>query len=194
MAPRHGAFPFGLRPPSNIYARQAIKSSQIQSGWRRLAGDLKPELRAHRDLLDIPCTYHKAHDIPSAPATCGRRSTKSGSLVPHELPRLQMAASFRRFRSTSPPTTRVPSFARSWWFVRRNHHVTVRWISRRCSGFRETPTTLSDVRKNSTVQFPLRLRPSSRVRGDRAIDVQQPSCQPGRRHGTSPASRPHAQC
>jgi hypothetical protein len=39
MAPCQGAFPFGLRPPSDIYTHQATKPSQIQSG-RRPAGDL----------------------------------------------------------------------------------------------------------------------------------------------------------
>jgi hypothetical protein len=52
-------FPFGLRSPSDVYARQAVKSPQIQYGWRQPSGDVKPELRARRDLLDVPCTYHK---------------------------------------------------------------------------------------------------------------------------------------
>jgi hypothetical protein len=43
MASRHGIFPFGLRLPSNVYARQAIKSSQIQFGRRPPSGGLKPE-------------------------------------------------------------------------------------------------------------------------------------------------------
>jgi hypothetical protein len=59
MASRQGTFPFGLRPPSDAYARQAIKSSQIQSGQRRPSSDLKPELRTNRDPLDISCTYDK---------------------------------------------------------------------------------------------------------------------------------------
>jgi hypothetical protein len=44
---------------SNIYIRQAAKSSQIQYGWQTSSGDLKTEPRARRDPLDVPCTYHK---------------------------------------------------------------------------------------------------------------------------------------
>jgi hypothetical protein len=58
-ASRRKTFPFGLRPSSDVYVRQATKSSQIQSGRRESSGDIKPELRAHRDPLDVPCTYHK---------------------------------------------------------------------------------------------------------------------------------------
>jgi hypothetical protein len=58
-ASRRKTFPFGLRPPSDAYARQATKSIQIQSGRQRSSGDLKIEPRARRNLLDIPCTYHK---------------------------------------------------------------------------------------------------------------------------------------
>jgi hypothetical protein len=59
MASRRGAVPFGLRPPNDVYTSQATKISQIQSGRQRPSGDLKPEIRAPRDLLDILCTYHK---------------------------------------------------------------------------------------------------------------------------------------
>jgi hypothetical protein len=54
-----GAFPFGLRPPSDVYAHQAVKSPQIQSMQQRPSGNLKPEFRACRNPLDVPCTYHK---------------------------------------------------------------------------------------------------------------------------------------
>jgi hypothetical protein len=52
-------FPFGLRPPSNLYTRQAAKSIQIQSGRQQPSVDLKVETGARRDPLDVPCIYHK---------------------------------------------------------------------------------------------------------------------------------------
>jgi hypothetical protein len=52
-------FPFGLRPPSDAYARQVAKSIQIQSGRQQPSGDLKVEARACCDPLDVPCIYHK---------------------------------------------------------------------------------------------------------------------------------------
>jgi hypothetical protein len=58
-ASRRKTFPFGLRPPSDVYTRQAAKSIQIQSGRQQPSGDLKVESRARRDPLDVPCIYHK---------------------------------------------------------------------------------------------------------------------------------------
>jgi hypothetical protein len=52
-------FHFDLWPPSDVYARQAAKSIQIQSGRQQPSGDLKVETRARRDPLDVPCIYHK---------------------------------------------------------------------------------------------------------------------------------------
>jgi hypothetical protein len=52
-------FPFGLRSASDVHARQAAKSIQIQSGRQKPSSDLKVEPRARRDPLDIPCIYHK---------------------------------------------------------------------------------------------------------------------------------------
>jgi hypothetical protein len=52
-------FPFGLRPPSDVYTQQATKSIQIQSGRQQPSSDLKVEYRACRDPLDVPCIYHK---------------------------------------------------------------------------------------------------------------------------------------
>jgi hypothetical protein len=59
VASRRGTFPFGLRPPSDVYARQATKTSQIQSGSRLSSRDLNTRTRAPCDPLDVPCTYHK---------------------------------------------------------------------------------------------------------------------------------------
>jgi hypothetical protein len=56
---RRKTFPFGLRPPSDVYTRQTAKSPQFQSERQELSGDLKTELRVCRDPLDVPCTYHK---------------------------------------------------------------------------------------------------------------------------------------
>jgi hypothetical protein len=58
-ASHHKTFPFGLRPPSDVYTRQVVKSIQIQSGRQKPSGDLKVEAHAHRDPLDVPCIYHK---------------------------------------------------------------------------------------------------------------------------------------
>jgi hypothetical protein len=52
-------FPFGLRPASDVHARQAEKSIQTQSGRQKPSGDLKVEPRVRRDPLDVPCIYHK---------------------------------------------------------------------------------------------------------------------------------------
>jgi hypothetical protein len=58
-ASRRKTFPFGLLLSRDTHARQVAKSIQIQSGRRESSGDLKIEPRAHRDPLDVPCTYHK---------------------------------------------------------------------------------------------------------------------------------------
>jgi hypothetical protein len=52
-------FPFGLRPASDVHARQAAKSIHIQSGRQEPSDDLKVEPHARRDPLDVPCIYHK---------------------------------------------------------------------------------------------------------------------------------------
>jgi hypothetical protein len=52
-------FPFGLRPSSDAYARQAAKSIQIQSERQQPSGDLKVETHARCDPLDVSCIYHK---------------------------------------------------------------------------------------------------------------------------------------
>jgi hypothetical protein len=53
---RRKTFPYGLRPSSDAYARQAGKSIQIQSGRQQPSGELKIGPRARRDPLDVPCT------------------------------------------------------------------------------------------------------------------------------------------
>jgi hypothetical protein len=58
-ASQRKTFPFGLRPPSDVYNHQAAKSIQIQSGRRQPTSDLKVESRARHDPLDVPCIYHK---------------------------------------------------------------------------------------------------------------------------------------
>jgi hypothetical protein len=55
----HRTFPFGLQPLSDVYARQAVKLIQIQSGRQQPFGDLKVEPRTHCDPLDVQCIYHK---------------------------------------------------------------------------------------------------------------------------------------
>jgi hypothetical protein len=51
-------FPFGLRPPSDVYKQQAAKSIQIQSWRQQPSSNLKVESRTRRDPLDVPCIYH----------------------------------------------------------------------------------------------------------------------------------------
>jgi hypothetical protein len=51
--------PFNLRLSSNAHARQEAKSIQILSRRRESSGDLNIKPRVRRDLLDVPCTYHK---------------------------------------------------------------------------------------------------------------------------------------
>jgi hypothetical protein len=58
-ASRRKTLSFGLRPSSDARARQAAKSIQSQSRRRESPGDLNIEPRAHREPLDVPCTYHK---------------------------------------------------------------------------------------------------------------------------------------
>jgi hypothetical protein len=48
-------FPFGLRPSSDAYACQVVKSIQIQSGRQQPSSDLKVETRTRRDPLDVTC-------------------------------------------------------------------------------------------------------------------------------------------
>jgi hypothetical protein len=133
----------------------------------------------------------RAQDTPSVAAACGRRSTKSGSPIPCELPRLRMTASFRRSGSTSPSMTRAPSFAGCCWSLRMNHRVTVRQIPRRRGGSRGTPTAPNDVQKrNITRSLPVLkiIASSSRRQGyRRSIAPGQPGCS----HGAPSASRPH---
>jgi hypothetical protein len=52
-------FPFGMRPPSNVYKDQVAKSIQIQSGRQQPTSDIKVESRTCHDPLDVPCIYHK---------------------------------------------------------------------------------------------------------------------------------------
>jgi hypothetical protein len=59
VAPHRQTFPSGLRPSNDPYTHQVVKSIQIQSGRQQPSGDLKVETHTHRDLLDVPCTYHK---------------------------------------------------------------------------------------------------------------------------------------
>jgi hypothetical protein len=58
-ASRRKTLSFGLRPSSDARARQAAKSIQSQSRRWESSGDLNIEPRAHREPLDVPCTYHK---------------------------------------------------------------------------------------------------------------------------------------
>jgi hypothetical protein len=67
-------FPFGLRPSSDAYAREAAESIQIQSGQQQPSGDLKVETRARRVPLDVSCIYHK-----------GARHTLRGCRLPKKI-------------------------------------------------------------------------------------------------------------
>jgi hypothetical protein len=88
MAPCYETFPFVLRPPSDIYTRQAIKSSKIQSERRTPSSDLKLELRQAAVRSMYRSSNIRVHNTPYVATALGRRSTDSSSLVPRELPRL----------------------------------------------------------------------------------------------------------
>jgi hypothetical protein len=103
MASRHKTFPFGLRPPSDVYACQATRSpgSNLGGGSHLATSSPSSVHAAIHSMYRAPIT--RAHDIPSAAAGCGRRSTRSVLLpTPREPPHLRTAASSRRSRSMSP--------------------------------------------------------------------------------------------
>jgi hypothetical protein len=52
-------FPFGLLPPSDAHAHQVAKSIQIQSGRQQPYDNLKVEVCARCDPLDVPRICHK---------------------------------------------------------------------------------------------------------------------------------------
>jgi hypothetical protein len=88
-ASHHKTFPFGLRPPSDVYQHQATKSIQIQSGRQQPTSDLKVKPRACRDPLDVPCIYHK-----------GAQHTLSGCLLRRKIDRERDVA-----HATQAPTS-----------------------------------------------------------------------------------------
>jgi hypothetical protein len=106
-----------------------------------------------------PSTYRasttRVHGTHSVAVGYGRRSIRSAtSRVPHRLPRLRTAASFRRPGSTSPPTTRDPPGGASWWSHRTTHHGSARQIPRRRVGSKPTRTTPRGGRRSSTRWYP----------------------------------------
>jgi hypothetical protein len=153
IASRRKTFPFGLRPFSDVYTRQAAKSSQIQSGQQESSSDLMTELRARRDLLDVPCTYPK-----------GTRHTLSGYRLQKKIVQERAAPctvraptspdgrEFEKVRIHVSPTTRAPSYDGSWWCWRTNCQFSRRRIPRKHVRSKATP--------HGT---PLRSRPLSRV-------------------------------
>jgi hypothetical protein len=134
-------FPFGLRPSSDTYARQATKSIQIQSGRQQPSGDIKNELAPAATHSTYCAPTKRAHGTLSMAAGYGRRLTRSATPhALHELPRLQTSASSRRPESTSHPTTKDPPGGASWWFRRTTHRGSVRHIPRRHVGSKPTRT------------------------------------------------------
>jgi hypothetical protein len=71
-------FPFGLRPPSDVYKHQAAKSTQIQSGPQQPTSDLKVKSRARRDHLDVSCIYYKGvwHTLRPVATVTSKEATK----------------------------------------------------------------------------------------------------------------------
>jgi hypothetical protein len=87
------------------------KLSQIQSR-QRPSGDLKLKPHAQRDLLDVPCTYHKGARHTLCEYHLRKSSTKSGSPALHKLFRPGIVESSRRSGSTSPPNDSGSIFRR----------------------------------------------------------------------------------
>jgi hypothetical protein len=97
----------------------------------------------------------RVHDTHSVAAGYGRRSIRSATPhAPHRLPRLRMTASFRRPESASPPTTRDPPGAASWWSQGTTHRGSARQIPRRRVGSKPTRTVPRDGRRSSTRRYP----------------------------------------
>jgi hypothetical protein len=181
----HPATPTSARQPS---------PSISNLGDRSLLTTLRPSLVPAAIISTYRAPITRARGTPSAATECGRRSTRSVLvLVTRELPRLQTSTSFRRSGSASPLTTKVPSGGGSWWFGERT-------TTGRRDGLRggtsdpeqcqPHPETGGGAAPGGTSVRP---RPTSRVRGSRAANVQQPSGQPGRGYGTSPTGQPITQ-
>jgi hypothetical protein len=182
VASRRETFPFGLR-------RLSPSRSNLGGGSHLATSRSSLAPAVIRSTYRAPTT--RAHDTPSVAADCGRRSIRSVVLYAvHELPRLQTSASFRRSRSVSPPTTRVPSGGRSWWFWRTNHHGSARQTPSRHIRSRATPTAPRGGRRSRARRYlhaPATYASSSR---GRAADIQQPSGQLGHRYGASSVRQP----
>jgi hypothetical protein len=88
-----------------------------------------------------------------------------------------------------PPTTRAPSFARSWWCLKMNHHASVHKFQGGAAEPRQHQPCPATCRRAAPRSTSLRSRPSPRVRGSRATNVQRPPGQPGCCHGTPSAGQ-----
>jgi hypothetical protein len=188
-ASHHKTFPFGLRSPSDVYARQAAKSIQIQSGRQKPSGDLKVEPRARRDSLDVPCIYHK-----------GARHTLRGCRLRKKIdqerdvaratqaPTSPDGGEFQKARIRISPNNQRSTRRRVLVVSANDPHGSAQRIPRRRVGSKPTRTAPRGGRWSSARRYPrVPVTCASSSRGG-APDVQQPPGQLGCGVSMSPAS------
>jgi hypothetical protein len=109
-------FPFGLRAPSGMYTREAVKSIQIQSGLHQPSGNLKAEPQACRDLLDVPCIYHKGSRHMLRGYRLRKKIDQERDVTwATQAPTSLYGGEFEKAQIRISPTTRDPPSDASWW-------------------------------------------------------------------------------
>jgi hypothetical protein len=98
-------FPFGLRPPSNVYKHEAAKSIQIQSGRREPTSDLKVESRARHAPLDVPCIYHKGARHTLRGCRLRRKIDEERDVRTTQAPTSPDDGEFQKFRIRTSPNS-----------------------------------------------------------------------------------------
>jgi hypothetical protein len=149
-------FPFGLRPPSDVYARQAAKSIQIQSGRQQPFGDLKVETRARRDPLDVSCIYHKGTQYTLRGCRLRKKIDQE-----HDVSRAVRAptspddSEFQKARIRISPNDQRSTRRRVLVVSANDHHGSARQIPRRRVGSRPTRTALRGGRRTAPSSTPM---------------------------------------
>jgi hypothetical protein len=111
-ASQHNTFPFGLRPPSDVYKHQMAKRSRSNLGDNNQMATSRSNLAPAATLSTYRASTIRVHGTHSVAVGYGGRSIRSvTSHTSRRLPRLRTAASFRRSGSASPPTARDPPSA-----------------------------------------------------------------------------------
>jgi hypothetical protein len=160
------------------------KSIQIQFGRQQPFGDLKIEPRTRRVPLDVPCTYHK-----------GARHTLRGCRLQKKIDQ-ECDASHAARTPTSPD---ISQFQKAQIRISSNdqrstqrHVLVVSANDPPRVGAMNSEEARGSKPTRTAPKGTMCPRPTSRVRGSRATDIQQPSGKPGCGVGTSPASQPFA--